>query len=68
MKGDLTDVRHFISEELYNNYINKINELIEEPEKREFYAKNSRKYFEQEFLIQNRIQSLEQIYTNKGIK
>ena len=28
MKGDLTDVRHFISEELYNNYINKINELI----------------------------------------
>lgn len=28
MKGNLTDVRHFISEELYNNYINKINELI----------------------------------------
>ena len=54
-----------LNEELFAN---KINELIEEPEKREFYAKNSRKYFEQEFLIQNRIQSLEQIYTNKGIK
>ena len=25
MKGDLTDVRHFISEELYNNYINNGN-------------------------------------------
>lgn len=27
MKGDLTDVKHFISEELYNYYTNKINEL-----------------------------------------
>ena len=54
-----------LNEELFAN---KINELIEEPEKRELYAKNSRKYFEQEFLIQNRIQSLEQIYTNKGKK
>ena len=37
MKGDLTDVRHFISEELYNNYINKINELISH-NKRQLYA------------------------------
>lgn len=36
MKGDLTDVRHFISEELYNNYINKINELIRH-NKRQMY-------------------------------
>ena len=36
MKGDLTDVRHFISEELYNNYINKINELISHT-KRQMY-------------------------------
>lgn len=36
MKGDLTDVRHFISEELYNNYINKINELISH-NKRQMY-------------------------------
>lgn len=36
MKGDLTDVRHFISEELYNNYINKINELISH-NKRQIY-------------------------------
>ena len=37
MKGDLTDVRHFISEELYNNYINKINELISH-NKRQMYV------------------------------
>ena len=36
MKGDLADVRHFISEELYNNYINKINELISH-NKRQMY-------------------------------
>ena len=36
MKGNLTDVRHFISEELYNNYINKINELISN-NKRQMY-------------------------------
>ena len=36
MKGDLTDVRHFISEESYNNYINKINELISH-NKRQMY-------------------------------
>ena len=36
MKGDLTDVRHYISEELYNNYINKINELISH-NKRQMY-------------------------------
>ena len=36
IKGDLTDVRHFISEELYNNYINKINELISH-NKRQMY-------------------------------
>ena len=36
MKGDLTDVRHFISEELYINYINKINELISH-NKRQMY-------------------------------
>ena len=36
MKGDLTDVRHFISEDLYNNYINKINELISH-NKRQMY-------------------------------
>ena len=36
MKGDLTDVRHFISEELYNNHINKINELISH-NKRQMY-------------------------------
>lgn len=35
-EGDLTDVRHFISEELYNNYINKINELISH-NKRQMY-------------------------------
>lgn len=27
MKGDLTDVKHFISDDLYNRYMNKINEL-----------------------------------------
>lgn len=27
MKGDLTDVKHFISEDLYNMFMNKINEL-----------------------------------------
>lgn len=36
MKGDLTDVRHFISNELYNNYMNKINELISH-NKRQMY-------------------------------
>ena len=36
MKGNLTDVRHFISEELYINYINKINELISH-NKRQMY-------------------------------
>ena len=36
MKGNLTDVRHFISEELYNNYIKKINELISH-NKRQMY-------------------------------
>ncbi|WP_299169260.1 glycosyltransferase [uncultured Bacteroides sp.] len=46
-------------------FANKINELIENPREREFYANNSRKYFEKEFLIQNRIQLLEQIYNNK---
>ena len=27
MKGDLTDVKHFISEDLYNMFMTKINEL-----------------------------------------
>ncbi len=45
MKGDLTDVRHFISNELYNNYIAKINELTSH-NKRQMYdeinVKNTR--------------------------
>lgn len=36
MKGNLTDVKHFISEDLYNHYTNKINELTKS-NKRQMY-------------------------------
>jgi hypothetical protein len=42
MKGDLTDVRHFISEELYNNYINNDKE---EEEPRSLFKKFMNKLF-----------------------
>lgn len=36
MKQDLTDVKHFISDELYNSYVSKINEL-KSANKRQMY-------------------------------
>lgn len=45
-----------------NIFIDKINQLIEFPELREKFEINSRKYFEENFFIENRIKFLENIY------
>ena len=45
-----------------NIFIDKINQLIEFPELREKFEVNSRKYFEENFFIENRIKYLENIY------
>lgn len=45
-----------------NIFIDKINQLIEYPELREKFEINSRKYFEKNFFIENRIKYLENIY------
>lgn len=44
-------------------FVAKMNELIENDGKRERMGKNSRAYFESDFLIDNRIKALEDIYT-----
>lgn len=44
-------------------FVEKMNELIEDDEKRKVMEKNSRAYFESDFLINNRIKALENIYT-----
>lgn len=43
-------------------FVEKMNELIEDDEKRKQMEKNSRAYFESEFFINNRIKALEDIY------
>lgn len=43
-------------------FVEKMNELIEGDEKRKLMEKNSRAYFESDFLIDNRIKALESIY------
>lgn len=47
-------------------FANKINELIEDPYKREILEKNSRTLFEEKFLIKKQIQNLEKIYISKS--
>lgn len=44
-------------------FIEKMNDLIENDEKRKEMEKNSRSYFETDFFIDNRIKALEEIYT-----
>ena len=44
-------------------FVEKMNELIENEEKRKGMEKNSRSYFESDFFIDNRIKALEEIYT-----
>ena len=44
-------------------FIEKMNDLIENDEKRKEMEKNSRSYFESDFFIDNRIKALEDIYT-----
>lgn len=44
-------------------FVEKMNELIENDEKRKGMEKNSRSYFESDFFIDNRIKALEEIYT-----
>lgn len=44
-------------------FVEKMNELIEDDEKRKQMEKNSRAYFESDFYINNRIKALENIYT-----
>lgn len=44
-------------------FIEKMNDLIENDEKRKEMEKNSRSYFETDFFIDNRIKALEDIYT-----
>lgn len=44
-------------------FVEKMNELIENDEKRKEMEKNSRSYFETDFFIDNRIKALEEIYT-----
>lgn len=44
-------------------FVEKMNELIENDEKRKEMEKNSRSYFETDFFIDNRIKALEDIYT-----
>lgn len=43
-------------------FVEKMNELIEDDEKRKLMEKNSRAYFESDFYINNRIKALEDIY------
>lgn len=45
-----------------NSFVEKMNELIEDDEKRKQMEKNSRAYFESDFYINNRINALEEIY------
>lgn len=44
-------------------FVEKMNDLIENDEKRKEMEKNSRSYFESDFFIDNRIKALENIYT-----
>lgn len=44
-------------------FVEKMNDLIENDEKRKEMEKNSRSYFETDFFIDNRIKALEGIYT-----
>lgn len=44
-------------------FVEKMNDLIENDEKRKGMEKNSRSYFESDFFIDNRIKALEDIYT-----
>ncbi len=44
-------------------FVEKMNGLIEDDEKRKVMERNSRAYFESDFLIDNRIHALEDIYT-----
>ena len=44
-------------------FVEKMNELIENDEKRKGMEKNSSSYFESDFFIDNRIKALEKIYT-----
>lgn len=44
-------------------FVEKMNDLIENEEKRKEMEKNSRSYFESDFFIDNRIKALEEIYT-----
>ena len=44
-------------------FVEKMNGLIEDDEKRRVMERNSRAYFESDFLIDNRIHALEDIYT-----
>ena len=44
-------------------FVEKMNDLIENDEKRKEMEKNSRFYFESDFFIDNRIKALEDIYT-----
>lgn len=43
-------------------FVENMNELIEDDEKRKLMEKNSRAYFESDFFINNRIKALEDIY------
>lgn len=43
-------------------FVEKMNDLIENDEKRKEMEKNSRSYFESDFFIDNRIKALEEIY------
>lgn len=44
-------------------FVEKMNELIEDDEKRKLMEKNSRAFFESDFFIDNRIKALENIYS-----
>ena len=44
-------------------FVEKMNDLIENDEKRKEMEKNSRSYFKTDFFIDNRIKALEDIYT-----
>ena len=44
-------------------FVEKMNDLIENDEKRKEMEKNSRSYFKTDFFIDNRIKVLEDIYT-----
>lgn len=44
-------------------FVEKMNDLIENDEKRKEMEKNSRSYFESDFFVDNRIKALEEIYT-----